>query len=240
MSFKVFFDLSTGFKCDLYFRPGTFDRVHQTINSTERRLGIRREYYRGVCRWKSRPLVNPQTSDTEYCDAVEEHNATVHWFYDACCKATTKPTETLTEKITPKMAQNLFIGLRQLDVPPERWTREYYQARMDSIYETLRGRQSEGMSLNSDPLTIEQARDVIVLFSQYLDRYDIRLDVCRGEDTLTDSYSDGYFWCTKCGAVNYDDLPHDFDMDSELCDECAEKTESINTSHPQGSAERNG
>lgn len=220
MSFKVFFSLSTGFKCDLYFRKGTYDRILKHVNDTERRLGIRREYYNGDCRWNHWPLVAKEIDDKEYCDAVECHNAMVQYFYSECCEATNEPTEKRPDRITPDMAKNLFIGLSELDVPPERWTRGYYQNRMEAMYQTLRGNPTEGMSIDSEPLSLKQARDVIVLFAQYLDKNDIRLDVCKGQDELTDSYSEGYFWCAKCGAVDYDDLPYEFDTDSDLCYEC--------------------
>lgn len=220
MSFSAFFDLSTGFGSTLYFRAGTYDRILNAVNSTERRLKIRREYYNGECRWNRWPLVG-DVSDEDYCHAVEDHNRMVRGFYADCCEAATEPTDEQPEPITPEMAKNLFIGLKQLVVPTERWTPEYYQARMEAMYETLRGRPAEGMSFQAEPLTIEQARDVIVLFAQYLDSHDIRLDVCRGNDHLTNSSSEGYFWCSECGAVDYDDLPVDYYSDSNVCDECA-------------------
>lgn len=225
MSFMVFFDLSVGFNRTLYFREGTYSRVLLAVNRTERRLGIRREYYEGVCRWNDWPLVSKSVDDKDYCQAVEEHNAMVRHFYEECSEAKAKPTKHRTEGITPYMAQNLFIGLRQLTVPAEKWTYEYYQSRMEAIYDTLRGRSQEGMTFDSPPLSIEQARDVICLFAQYLDSHDIRLEVCKGHDSLTNSYSEGYFWCSKCGAVDYDDLPYEFDTNESLCPECKAQQE---------------
>lgn len=192
-----------------------------SVNETERKLGIRREYYEGSCRWNHFPLVAKTVSDEDYCDAVEKHNSMVRWFYEECSVAGKEATEQRPEGISPEMAKNLFIGLQQLRVPPEKWTSEYYQARMEAIYSTLRGRSEEGMTFDSEPLSINQARDVIVLFSQFLDSHDIRLEVCKGHDGLTNSYSEGYFWCQKCGAVDYDDLPDEFDRDESVCPECA-------------------
>lgn len=225
MSFRSFFDFSVGFAKSLYFRTGTYNRVLMQVNETERKLGIRREYYGGCCRWSLWPsLVSNQVSDEEYCLAVEEHNEMVRWFYDECDKAKTRKTKERPERITPDMAQGVWLGLRQLGVPPERWSYEYYQARMQAMYSAMRGRESEGIVFDSKPLTVEQARDVIVLFATYLDRHDIRLDVCRGHDHLTNSYSEGYFWCEKCGAVDNDDLPGDFDASSnDRCSKCNKK-----------------
>jgi len=225
MSFAVFFDFSTGFKCDLYFEPGTYERVLSRIRETEQQLGITRETYNGQCRWTRHPLVAQDTPDDVYCRAVEKHNATVRWFYAECTKAPKQPEGGRTEKISPEMAAELFIGLEQITVPPELWTDDYYRARMESMYDTLRGRPSEGMTFDSDALSVKQARDVIVLFSQYLDTHDIRLDVCKGQDWLTESA--GYFWCSQCGAVDYDDLPADFGTNTEHCDECKAKQDTV-------------
>ncbi len=223
MSFRVFFDFSTGFKKALYFRSGTFDRVLMQVNDTERKLGIRREYYGGYCRWSCFPKFAKEVSDEVYCDTVDRHNDVVRWFYGECEKAKAWKTKDRPEKIDPYKAQNLFIGLKILSVPPEKWTREYYQRRMDAMYSAMRGSESEGISFDSKPLTVAQARDVIVLFSAYLDKHDIRLEVCRGHDHLTNSYSEGYFWCGKCGAVAYEDLPGDFDTNNQLCAKCNKK-----------------
>lgn len=220
MSFFVYFDFSVGFNTTLFFRKGTYERVLLAVNETERRLGIRREYYEGSCRWNHWPLVAKTVSDKDYCDAVEKHNSIVRWFYEECSKASNEATKQRPEAISPDMATNLFIGLQQLTVPVQKWTYEYYQARMEAIYDTLRGRPEEGMTFDSEPLSIEQARDVVVLFAQYLDSHDIRLEVCKGHDSLTNSYSEGYFWCSKCGAVDYDDLPDEFDTDKSVCPEC--------------------
>lgn len=221
MSFMVYFDFSTGFERIMFFRKGTYERILFAINKTERRLGIRREYYEGACRWNRWPLVAKTVSDKDYCDAVEQHNSMVRWFFEECLEAGYEATEQRPEGISPDMATNLFIGLQQLTVPTENWTHEYYQARMEAIYSTLRGRSEEGMTFDSEPLSINQARDVIVLFAQYLDLHDIRLEVCKGHDRLTNSYSEGYFWCSKCGAVDYNDLPDDFNTDESVCPECA-------------------
>lgn len=227
MSFKVFFDFSVGFSKTLYFCKGTYKRVLEGVNATERRLKIRRQYCRGACRWNNFPLVDGGISNEEYCDAVEKHNSLVEWFYEQCSQAPCEPQQGREEAITPGMASNLFIGLRQLTVRPERWTYEYYQSRMEAMYDTLRGRPREGMIFDSEPLSIEQARDVIVIFAQYLDSHDIRLDVCRGHDSLTNSYSEGYFWCDQCGAISYDDLPYEFDTNNDRCDKCQAAAASV-------------
>jgi hypothetical protein len=111
-----------------------------------------------------------------------------------------------TEVLSPEDAQTFWRGLVDIPVPSHRWTRSLYVDRMEHAYEVLRGRESEGVTLNcKKPLTVKQAAAVICLFSEWLDSHDMRLDVRRGYDDLTSSYDGGHDWCEQCGAVDYDD-----------------------------------
>lgn len=227
MSFKVFFDFSTGLSVPLHVPIGTYKRMMSQVANTEAVLGIEREEYYGEIRWNHWPLVKKasEISDDLYCKAVEEHNATVRWFYsklqDASCKVASKTTE----ELTPEMAKDFWLGLAQLTVPTERWSKEYYRSRMEAIYECLRGRESEGMTFDSEALSPRQAACVIVMFSQWLDRGDIRLDLKKGEDKLSSSYLGEYEWCSGCGAVDASEITWDDEADccDDLCDECKEK-----------------
>jgi hypothetical protein len=80
-------------------------------------------------------------------------------------------------------------------VPTERWTAEYYKERMDCLYAVMRGRETEGVSLDVKALTVKQAAAVARLFAEFLDPGDNRLDVPHGHDYLASSYDGGYYWC---------------------------------------------
>lgn len=216
MPFHVFFDFSTGLSGDVTVREGTFETMCKQVDETEKILGIECEEYNGVLRWKHPLVRNEELTDEEYCSIVDDHNWRVRWFYNHLVECQENAPKN-REIITPEMAETFWFGLTILSVPLNRWTDEYYQARMDAMYDCLRGRESEGMSYGSDALSVSQAKDVIVMFSQWLDKGDIRLDVIKGEDRLC--RSDDYQWCCSCGAVDFDDI----DIDEEYCFECQEK-----------------
>lgn len=227
MSFRVFFDFSAGISRPLIVPAGTYDRMMSHVAKTESALGIEREEYNGEIRWNHWPLVKKtsEISDDLYCQVVEEHNKTVRWFYGVLSAASSNVASATTEVLTPEMAQDFWLGLGQLTVPIERWSKEYYRARMDAVYECLRGHESEGMTFDSEPLSPSQAGDVIVLFSQWLDRGDIRLAVKKGADHLSSSYWGEYEWCSGCGAVDASEITWDEEADcyDDLCDECKAK-----------------
>jgi len=108
------------------------------------------------------------------------------------------------EAISPDDARQFWHGLQIIDVPLERWTAEYYENRMEAVYDTMRGRDSEGMCFDAKPLTEKQAAAVIRLFDQYIDAHDLRLEVPEGCDSLYPS--DEYAWCDICGAVRWEDV----------------------------------
>jgi hypothetical protein len=110
-----------------------------------------------------------------------------------------------SEKLTPEDAAEFWHGLETLEVPRTQWTREYYTARMESLYEVMRGRESDGVSFDEKPLSPRQAAQVINIFSPFLDDHDCRLDVPKDRDYLASSYDGGYDWCEKCGAVTPED-----------------------------------
>lgn len=117
---------------------------------------------------------------------------------------TKKPNR--AEKITSEEAAKFWHVFYTFEVPVDRWSIEYYRNRMDHIYETMRGNKSEGVTFEAKPLTTRQAANVILLFSEYLDKHDLRLDVPKDRDLLKSSYDGGYSWCDKCGqAIDEDD-----------------------------------
>jgi hypothetical protein len=205
MSFHVFFEFSQGFSGPMTVPKGTLKRIVDHVQWVESELGYETEQYRDNPKhWKT---TKPKegVSDETYCEVAEEHNMFVRYLYSDFSKwAETPPAD--GEIITQDDAKEFWHGLQTIIVPTSRWTKEYYIARMQALYETMRGRDSEGMSFDAKSLTIEQADAVITMFDQYLDSHDVRLAVPVGYDSLYSS--DDYAWCDKCGAIHWDDVEY--------------------------------
>ncbi len=206
MSFHVFFELSTGLSVPITVPKGTLAQIEERIRLTEETLGLETEQYKDNPKhWKSTDP-KPGVTDKVLCNVAEEHNKFVRWLYVkfADCSKTPAPDG---ELITPEQAAKFWHGLRIIDVPPEKWNADYYRARMEALYEAMRGRYhdllSEGIVFDSKALTPQQASDVINLFTPYLDHHDIRLDVAKDTDQLASMADGEYEWCEKCGAVTY-------------------------------------
>lgn len=215
MSFHVFFDLSVGIKEPVWIPNNSIRRVVSRIAKTEETLGIERELYADNLRWNYWPLFKKEVTKQVLCRAVESHNRMVRWFHDVLTNGSKTQKKGMEEELTLEVAESFWFALKQLHVPPEKWTSEYYQARMESVYEAMRGRVCEGVMFGSESLSIEQAKEVIVMFSSWLDTTDIRLDVIKGYDHL--SPSEDYEWCGNCGsAVDYED----FNDEAGMCEAC--------------------
>jgi len=200
MSFRVFFSLSTGLKEPITVPKGTLKKILERVALTEKSLGLETEQYRDNPKHWRNTEPKEGVSDKTLCDVAEDHNQFVIWLYHKFEECSQTPTPD-GEVITVEDAANFWHGLDLIDVPAHKWDRDYYQARMTALYEAMRGRESEGMIFDSDPLTPEQAGDVINLFAQYLDSDDIRLDVPLGYDLLTADNDGEYTWCEKCGGL---------------------------------------
>ncbi len=206
MSFHVFFSMSVGLSCPLMVPKGKLAEILRHVQWVEAELGYKTEQYRDNPKhWKT-TAPKEGVSDETYCETAEAHNDYVRSLYDDFGKWSKEPSED-GEIITPDDAKQFWHGLQTINVPLSRWTKEYFKARMDALYETMRGRDAEGVSFDAKPLTIEQASAVITLFDQYLDDHDIRLEVPKGYDSLYSS--DDYAWCDKCGAVHWDDVDYE-------------------------------
>lgn len=225
MSFKLFFCFSPGLKKTINVPKGTFARMMDHVAKTEQILGIERETYMGRVRWNHWPLIKKMDSLTKelLCSTVEEHNATVRWFYELC-EGATAPTKK-TERLSPKKASQFWLGLGLLELPVEKWSAEYYRSMMEAVYECLRGRESEGMVPDCEPMTPKQAEQVISLFSQWLDHSDIRLAVKKNDDCLSSSNNGEYEWCAGCGAVDEYEINFNEELSAwdDYCCECQEK-----------------
>lgn len=203
MSYRVFFSLSLGLKEPITVPKGTLKEIAERVKLTEQTLGFEVEQYlNNPKHWKN---TEPKegVSDKTLCDVAEEHNRFVRWLYYRFEEYSEKPAAD-GEVITPEDVVPFWHGLSIIDVPAYRWTGDYYRARMDAIYEAMRGRENEGIIFDSKPLRPKQAADVINLFAQWLDHDDLRLDVPKGCDQLASSADGGYEWCEKCGAVTWE------------------------------------
>lgn len=212
MSFHVFFSMSTGLNEPIRCPKGTYKRCLERVAHVEKMLGLKRTKYRdNPIHWDH--LANlkemAKVPNDVLCREAEKHNTWVRWLYGQFEEwSKTPPQGDDTELLTPEMAAEFWHALEFIEVPLDRWTSDYYRARMEACYEVMRRGESDGVSFDAKPLTAKQADAVIRLFSQFLDAHDIRLAVPVGRDCLKSSDDGGYTWCEKCGAIDEDDVEY--------------------------------
>jgi hypothetical protein len=209
MSYHVYFAFSTGLKDKLLVPAGTKTAIIDHVAAVEADLTLEcEELDGGRRRWvwgRERREAWKSIKDNDLCRAVLDHNRWVRWLYE-CFAAWSENPVADGEELTPADAATFWHALEILSVPIDRWSIDYYRDRMEHLYEVMRGRESEGVTMDlGAPLTPEQAGDVIRLFSEYLDSNDIRLEVPRERDYLASSYYGEYEWCSRCGAVTNED-----------------------------------
>ena len=203
MDFKTLFTFTRGLVGEVQVPARFLERALTHVADVERRLGLEVTQYRdNPPHWRSTtPTKN--VSDEEYCTLAERHNAWVRDFYSDLARWQKTPPKD-AEPLTPADAARFWYGLREIQVPVQRWTDSYYCRRMEYVYEVLRGRDCEATTGFDEPLSPQQAADVVRLLDQWLDRWDLRLAVVRGGDRRQDG--DQYSWCCICGAVDEDEL----------------------------------
>jgi hypothetical protein len=197
--------MSSGLKEPITVPKGMLKEILDRVALTEKMLGLEVEQYRVDTPkyWRDPSKPKEGVSNETFCDVASEHNRFVRWLYQRFGEYSKTPAVD-GETITIEDAATFWHGLKIIDVPAHKWTGDYYKARMDALYEAMRGRESEGIIFDSKPLTPRQAADVINLFSQFLDHDDLRLDVPKDCDHLASLDDGGYEWCEKCGAVTYE------------------------------------
>ena len=214
MSYHVFFGFSSGLAEPIRVPVGTKKSIIEHVEEVESVLGLKRTKYEdNPVHWDHwDPEYRngfPSVEDKTLCETVQYHNGWVRSLYRDFAEWSEKPFKSSKghrgEWITPKDAQKFWHGLVELRVSTDRWTADYYIARMEHLYEVMRGRESEGVTFGTKALTTKQAAAVINIFSPYLDHDDRRLDVPNGYDYLASSYDGGYDWCEKCGAMRPED-----------------------------------
>ena len=206
MGYQCFFSLAVGISKTIIVPKGTIADALERIDEVESTLGIKRgRYLDNPEHWEYNDYKD--IPDKVLCKVAEEHNNWIRSFHRLLDRYSKEPC-VKGEKLTPKIFAKILVGLSFIKVPPKRWTGDYYTERMQALYEVMRGRECEGVSFDTKPLTQKQAANVIILFSEFLDHHDRRLDVPKGQDYLASSYDGGYDWCEKCGAITYDDAKY--------------------------------
>jgi hypothetical protein len=210
MSVRTWFMFATGLAEPLSVPVGTKAAMIAHVENIERVLGIKRTTFENnPTHWDTHfdKGLFAGVSDEVLCETVEHHNTWVRCTYRDFAKWSAAPVEN-GEQLAPADCELFWFGCQELTVPVDRWTRQYYVARMDHVYDVLRGRESEeGVRLDAPKLTPKQAAAVIRVFGEFIDLHDMRLDVPHGHDYLASSYDGGYDWCGDCArAMHPDDI----------------------------------
>ncbi|HEX5426556.1 MAG TPA: hypothetical protein VFW94_23615 [Candidatus Acidoferrales bacterium] len=224
MAYRTFFLFAAGLAETLQVPRGTKAAIMAHVEEIESTLGLKRTKFRDNPQHWDHFDENyrkgfPNIDEEILCETISNHNAWVREMYDKFahwsehpfkrgkghqaehCVDSGYPVGWRSEKLSPRDAKRFWHALEFLKVPVERWSMDYYRERMEHLYEVMRGRESEGVTFDMKPLTPRQAAEVIILFAEYLDDHDLRLDVPNDRDYLASSYDGGYQWCEKCGPV---------------------------------------
>lgn len=228
MSFHVLFDFSTGLAKTLRVPKGTVADLVRHVDAVEKILGIKRTTFGtdkqiGWDEWDPNFRAGfPNVDNKTLCGTAEQHNRWVGWVWERFEDWAKSPVRG-GDRLTPYLAKKFWPGLRRLTVEPDRWTSDYYRARMDELYEAMRGRPAATMVFDGKPLEPRQASAVINLFDQYLDVGDLRLEVPKGCDYLLPSsaHEGGYDWCERCGAID----PNDYSCRKRGCPVAKERSQ---------------
>lgn len=203
MSYQMFFEFSAGLNKTLIIPKGSKKEMFDHIAEVERLLKIKRtKFLNNPEHWEHNNFKD--IPDKDLCRIASTHNWWVMRFYAILEKASAEPAKG-GEKLTSKEFAKMLPGLSRIRVEPERWSDDYYTERMEHLYEVMRRGENEGVSFDAKPLSIDQAKNVIVLFSEFLDKHDVRLDVPKFQDQLRRGDTRDYEWCEKCGAITYND-----------------------------------
>lgn len=211
---RVYFGLSSGLSKPIKVPIGTCDKIKNHINEVTEKLQLKVEQYRDNPPHWTNCSPSSEVPDDVASQYVFEHNRWVRQIYaDLSTWSETPPDE--YEELTPEFARTIWYGLATLYLTYDRWTEETYVAEMEKCFEVMQGRETDGVGFGEKPLTKRQAAAVIWLFSEYLDRADVRLEVPNGRDYLVTD--DEYAWCPKHGAWHYDDVEEHSDDGDPIC-----------------------
>ena len=232
MSYHVFFSMSAGFSPGMAMTvpEGTAEACRAHVADVERELGFEATRYKASAPTWGGMRVKDGVTDEVLCRVADDHNGWVRYLYKQLEEWSSadwsKPPKrgVKTEVLTSETGMTFWAGLHEIIVPPERWTRGYYRRRMEHLYNVMRGLESEGQTFAGEARTPKQAGAVIHAFEPFLgERHQLDLEVPNGLDELRSSYDGGYYWCTGCGPVAWEDWEDEEDEPSETCPGCRAK-----------------
>lgn len=185
--YRAFFVLSQGLATELNVREGHYQDILKRIAIVEAALGLVAEQYKdNPPHWKHTKFEN--VSDAVLCNEALAHNAWVRRVYNYWASEPTGP-----EILTPEMAQGFWHALSFIRVPVARWTTDYYQHQMERLFDVMVKGERDGITFDNGVLTPQQAAQIILLFSEFIDCRQVDLIVPAGYDFLTTT--DGCEWC---------------------------------------------
>jgi hypothetical protein len=228
MSYTFGLNLAQGIIKDITVPKGTKESIWKHIETMEKDIPhlikVENENY---IRWETHNIFKDiKTWDKEndrLCSVILDHNNFCWKIHNLLGKCSETTIDGDNEILTNDEFVKFIYGLQTINVEPERWSREYFLAEMNDIYEVLRGRDCKGRFLDCEPLSIKQCSQVFTLFSEYLDNDDMRLNIPKGYDELmeSDSYDgNGYFWCEMEGAVIRDSCDGEYEDDKGIIHKC--------------------
>ena len=234
-SVNVDFTFSVGIKKQMTVKKGFLEWAKAHLKQVANQLGFvveRRDpsdqYPYGTAHWYLPHDVKKGLDSDLYCQVAMVHADWLEDITESLRRWSKEPPKGETELLRPEDCVEFWYGLSQIDVPFEKWNREYFIWRMKQSYDFLRGKEVEGCSPNGmKPLSIEQANTVIWMMAEllHLDRHDVRMeapkewcrvrkpDGSRGRMVLKqtdmlepdDNYNgEGYTFCESCGPVVQD------------------------------------
>ena len=162
---------------------------------------------------------NKNVNDKIASGLVHDHNTWVEWIHGQLAEWSKNPPEEY-EEMTPEFAETIWYGMSKLNLPVQRWSADYYQGKMQRLFDVMRGEDDNEINWEGKPLTPRQAAEVIHLFDAYLDNHDIRLELPQGSDDYLLT-SDEYYWCPEHGAIPCDETEEDGEGNT-ICPECKE------------------
>lgn len=225
------FIFSVSLKDQMMVKKGFLESAKTHLDYVAVKLGFvveRQEpsaaYPNGVAHWRIPHDLEKKIDGALYCRVAMEH---AEWLEDTkenLRKWSKEPPTGETEWLRPEDCIEFWYGLSPIEVPFEKWSREYFIWRMETVYQFLRTGEAEGCNSNGvKPLSVEQADLVIWMISEllHLDRHDVRMSVpkkwrwirrpgSRGRMVLkqTDVIQpdglydgNGYLFCEQCGPI---------------------------------------
>lgn len=243
MSYRLYFDITTGLAADLVVPKGTLASIWFHVEFMERHCGLKRvpayvpegEESKGLWRWSNAVAdmvaqAGEKTSTTEpqwwlrdrerearisdiHAAVFNGHESFIEQLYENLGKWAKDglPVGQETEVLTAEESLQWMPAMVRLHWPSELMTRDVYMEYMRHVGEVLCGRESRGIQLDCEPLTLRQKAALLTFIESETDvgGYDLRAAFPLDEDLedgydVAFSYDGGYDWCSKCGPIHSD------------------------------------